>query len=666
MGEIARYARLRLVSAGLLAAGFLAAMTMTAMTTSAAPAPGGANLSDIRITTSGITAVLTARTAGGAKIDPASVKATIAGVVAPVSVQPIAQERRVATLLIDTSGSMGVAGMQTVTNAADAFLAAVPKDVYVGAVAFSTVPTVISGPTLDRARVRAAIAALKSRGETSLYDGVAAALAQLGTAGDRSFILISDGGDTRSKRTLPQTLAALSTSGVRAQVVGFKTGESQGSVLISLAQAGHGSVSVAGSSAAVSQAFVSAAFTVAAQAFGSQIRVVVAAPLSAGPQSLVVSASAGGSAFRATSVVSAAAGSQPSPSASAEPLAAPRPSVQPKKVTDHGPLGAAWLLWVAILAVSLALIGAVVAMIAPPYVSRGQRQVDSIESYVVTGSGRQDEASTVSAISANLVQLGDKVMDRRASTPRTQLLLERADLPLRPGEWAVLRSMALVVGVAVGAFLMRGGPTSSFFGFCLGGLAGAVFPVIFLKFAASRRANKFEGQLPDVLTLVASSLSTGFSLLQALDAVAKDADEPSAKEFSRALAETRIGADLNESLDHLADRMDSKNLRWTAMAIDIQRQVGGNLAETLRNTAATLRDRQALSRHVKALSAEGKLSAYILVALPVGMFLYLLGVNRAYVELLWTTVIGMGMLAAGLISLTLGIFWMNKVVKVEA
>jgi tight adherence protein B len=651
MGEIARYA-LRLVSAGLLAAGFLAAMTMTAMTTSAAPAPGGANLSDIRITTSGITAVLTARTAGGAKIDPASVKATIAGVVAPVSVQPIAQERRVATLLIDTSGSMGVAGMQTVTNAADAFLAAVPKDVYVGAVAFSTVPTVISGPTLDRARVRAAIAALKSRGETSLYDGVAAALAQLGTAGDRSFILISDGGDTRSKRTLPQTLAALSTSGVRAQVVGFKTGESQGSVLISLAQAGHG--------------IVSAAFTVAAQAFGSQIRVVVAAPLSAGPQSLVVSASAGGSAFRATSVVSAAAGSQPSPSASAEPLAAPRPSVQPKKVTDHGPLGAAWLLWVAILAVSLALIGAVVAMIAPPYVSRGQRQVDSIESYVVTGSGRQDEASTVSAISANLVQLGDKVMDRRASTPRTQLLLERADLPLRPGEWAVLRSMALVVGVAVGAFLMRGGPTSSFFGFCLGGLAGAVFPVIFLKFAASRRANKFEGQLPDVLTLVASSLSTGFSLLQALDAVAKDADEPSAKEFSRALAETRIGADLNESLDHLADRMDSKNLRWTAMAIDIQRQVGGNLAETLRNTAATLRDRQALSRHVKALSAEGKLSAYILVALPVGMFLYLLGVNRAYVELLWTTVIGMGMLAAGLISLTLGIFWMNKVVKVEA
>jgi tight adherence protein B len=168
-----------------------------------------------------------------------------------------------------------------------------------------------------------------------------------------------------------------------------------------------------------------------------------------------------------------------------------------------------------------------------------------------------------------------------------------------------------------------------------------------------------------VLTLVASSLTTGFSLLQALDGVARDADEPSAKEFSRALAETRIGADLNESLDHLADRMGSKNLRWTAMAIDIQRQVGGNLAETLRNTAGTLRDRESLSRHVKALAAEGKLSAYILLALPIGLFLYMLVANPTYIALLWTTMIGIGMSVAGLISMAFGMFWMSKVIKVE-
>jgi tight adherence protein B len=219
--------------------------------------------------------------------------------------------------------------------------------------------------------------------------------------------------------------------------------------------------------------------------------------------------------------------------------------------------------------------------------------------------------------------------------------------------------------MAGGMVLMQGGSVSTFVGACLGGLVGVIGPTFFLKFAASHRAKKFEKQLPDVLTLVASSLSTGFSLLQALDAVARDAAEPSAKEFSRALAETRIGTDINESLNHLADRMESTNLRWTAMAISIQRQVGGNLGETLRNTAVTLRDRESLKRHVNALSAEGKLSAYILLALPVGVFLFMLNSNRAYVELLWTSPIGIGMSIGGLISLAIGIFWMRKVVIVE-
>jgi tight adherence protein B len=101
------------------------------------------------------------------------------------------------------------------------------------------------------------------------------------------------------------------------------------------------------------------------------------------------------------------------------------------------------------------------------------------------------------------------------------------------------------------------------------------------------------------------------------------------------------------------------------MAIDIQRQVGGNLAETLRNTAITLRDRESLRRHVSALSAEGKLSAYILLAMPIGIFLFMLKANRTYVELLWTTTIGLGMLGAGLVSMTIGVFWMRKVVIVE-
>jgi tight adherence protein B len=663
MGELATRARLRSVGASLLTAGLLAAgsqaATASTNTGSAAPAPVVVTLSDVQVTTSGVTTILTARTSGGARIDPASVKATIGGVGAPLTVQPIAQERRVTTLLIDTSGSMGTAGMATVVRAADAFLASVPTDVYVGAVAFSTVPKVIASPTLNRATVRAAISRLTSQGETSLYDGLAAALAQVGTSGERSFILLSDGGDTRSRRTLAQTLVALSASGVRAQVVGFKTDETQGSVLTNIASAGHGSVVAAGDSVAVS-----AAFTVAAQALESQIRVLITLPRSAaGIQFLVVSATAGGKALQSSTSVNLAGHSPPPPAA---PMAADSVVKSPPQTKAHTGFGEAWMLWLAIFAIFLGLGGTVATLAMPSFVSRRQRRVESIEGYVSSaGSCPAGERSAVRAISASLVNLGDKVMDSRTSTPGTQRLLERADLPLRPGEWAVLRVVAVVVGIAGGTLLMHAGSISTLIGSCLGILVGVVGPVLFLKFAASRRSKKFESQLPDVLSLVASSLSTGFSLLQALDAVARDAAEPSAKEFSRALAETRIGADLNDSLDHLADRMDSTNLRWTAMAISIQRQVGGNLAETLRNTAATLRDRESLRRHVNALSAEGKLSAYILIALPIGVFLYMLSVNRPYVELLWTNMIGIGMLAGGLVAMGIGVFWMSKVVKVE-
>jgi len=155
------------------------------------------------------------------------------------------------------------------------------------------------------------------------------------------------------------------------------------------------------------------------------------------------------------------------------------------------------------------------------------------------------------------------------------------------------------------------------------------------------------------------------SLLQALDAVGRDSAEPAAKEFGRAMAESRIGSDVEDALERMALRMDSGSMKWTAMAIGIQRQVGGNLAETLRTTVSTLRDRQSIQRQVRALSAEGKLSAYILVALPIGIFMFTFMTNHAYIALLWSNLLGWGMIVSGLVSLVVGILWMRKVVEVK-
>lgn len=171
--------------------------------------------------------------------------------------------------------------------------------------------------------------------------------------------------------------------------------------------------------------------------------------------------------------------------------------------------------------------------------------------------------------------------------------------------------------------------------------------------------------LPDVLMLVATTLASGFSLPQALDAVAQDAAEPAGKEFSRALAETRIGSDVSDALDHMAVRMDSESMRWTTMAIRIQRDVGGNLAETLRTTAQTLRERESLKRQVNALSAEGRLTAYVLIALPIAIFLYMAWVNPTYISLLWTTLPGIVMSVASCIGMVVGAVWMRRVIRIE-
>ncbi|WP_374967940.1 type II secretion system F family protein [Terrabacter sp. BE26] len=278
----------------------------------------------------------------------------------------------------------------------------------------------------------------------------------------------------------------------------------------------------------------------------------------------------------------------------------------------------------------------------------------------------QKAKSELTPLSEQLIGFGERQMQGRASTKSTMALMARADLPFRAGEWFVLRGIAAVVVAALVLFLFRGSePVLLLLGGGVGAVVGLVLPMLVLRLLAGRRAAAFEAVLPDVLTLVSTSLRSGFGLAQALDAVARDAAEPAAKEFSRALAEARIGTDISDALEHMAARMNSTSMRWAVMAIRIQREVGGNLADTLHTTATTLKERESLGRQVRALSAEGRLSAYILVALPIGIFIYMLYGNYAYISLLWQEPLGIAMLVGGVVMMGLGMLWMNKIVKIE-
>lgn len=612
--------------------------------------------------------------ATGAQIDPA-LTVSISGKDFPVDAIASGQGSpvsRTAMLVVDTSGSMGEAGMATVRSGVAAFLKSVPDDVRVGVVSFSGKAKLGLAPTTDHGKVQSTVNDLSSSGETALYDGVALAVKTMGSQGERSLVILSDGGDTAStSATRASVVGSLAKGKIRAEAVAFKSSEADTGVLDAFAAAGSGRVVSAANAGAVQSAFTSAAKTLASQlSFSLPLPEGVS-----GVQNITVKGSTvNGSQFTSGATLDVGAGVP----IKAKPVASSSDIVGPTEETIAAQgaqatvpvLGVSPLVGGALLLVLLGMGGLVVALSAGSFTSRRTSRIQNIDAYTSAGAAAAAAAasrarSAPSAVSENLVFLGEKIMQGRESTSRTMARIEQADLPLRAGEWWVLRIVSLVGSIAVVMLLLRGGLVQTLLSVVLGFVLGLFGPAFVLKFLANRRAKKFESQLPDVLTLVASSLSTGFSLPQALDAVAKDAAEPAAKEFARALAETRIGADIADALERMAARMNSDNMRWTSMAIRIQRSVGGNLADTLRTTAKTLREREELGRHVKALSAEGRLSAYILIALPIGIFFYTMKTNREYIEQLWLNPIGWIMIGVGVVSLSIGVFWMRKVVDVK-
>lgn len=239
--------------------------------------------------------------------------------------------------------------------------------------------------------------------------------------------------------------------------------------------------------------------------------------------------------------------------------------------------------------------------------------------------------------------------------------LDVAGVKWRPAEW-VLMGACGAAGLALLLTVMFGSPV---IGVVIGAGVAWVAMRFGLSFVIGRRRSAFAGQLPDVLQFVSGSLRSGFSLPQALTAAVQEDTQPSAAEFARALAESRIGVDLEDALDTIADRMDSRDLRWTVIAIRIQREVGGNLAEVLGNTVDTMRERAGLRRHVRALSAEGRMSAYILVSLPIAIGGWLFLTRPQYVSVLYTSTIGIVMLVIAVLLIVGGALWMRSLIKVE-
>jgi tight adherence protein B len=286
--------------------------------------------------------------------------------------------------------------------------------------------------------------------------------------------------------------------------------------------------------------------------------------------------------------------------------------------------------------------------------------------YTLTGRApvKQEETTTAlgsSQVARSAVEFAGKVVKQRDFESALALRLEAAGLPLRAAEWMLIH-IAIAIGAAIILLLISGGkvlPT------IIGLVLGLVLPWTYLGVKESRRTSAFLAQLPDTLQLVAGSLSAGYSMPQAIDTVVREGSQPISGEFNRALVEARLGVPIEDAMEGIADRMKSRDFAWVVMAIRIQREVGGNLAELLTTVSNTLRERETLRRQVKVLSAEGRLSAWILGLLPIVFAVYLMIAQPKYLKPLVSEALGWFLVTIGVVLLIIGTLWMRKAVKVE-
>ena len=275
-------------------------------------------------------------------------------------------------------------------------------------------------------------------------------------------------------------------------------------------------------------------------------------------------------------------------------------------------------------------------------------------------SRRFDDAYDGSPILRRAIEVTANLAERRGLLGSVERSLRAADIPMRPAE--VLFAYGLLAVIVPGASLILLRSSTLIF---LSLFVFVAFPPLALKIVVATRRKKFVGQLPDTLTTLAGSLRAGRSLGQALEALAREMEAPMGRELRKVVAEVRLGRPLNDALDDAVARVGSPDFRWAVLAIQIQAEVGGNLAELLNRVSDTMRARSRLRGEVKALTAEGRASAGMLVIMPPALGAVMYTVNPSYMSPLFMMSAGHIMLGISAVMIALGFFWMKKIVTID-
>lgn len=558
------------------------------------------------------------------------------------SVRPVSTAVDV-VVVIDTSGSMNGGALTAAKQAASSFVERLPADSRVGVIGFGETATVFNAPTADRATVQANISGLEAGGETALWDGLVEAAEMASQSGNALpyIVVLSDGANTVGTATQVDAVTSIDDAEAGLYAIFIDSPEADGSALQESVEALNGIYTTAAGSEGLTGLYQEIA-----DRLSSRYQITFERPFRSQAR-VVVSVRVGDAAFAtARTRLDAVDGSDRNdPEAPARVLNVPVESqLGVVQVADPGWISRSYMLPLGVAAMFLAMILVGILILNPAMDVR------------IEAMNRADKMAGFNDRVAGLV---DGIVARRDTEGELDKALDAANVNLRPGEF-VLAAFVMVLSAALAGWLVGGILVAA----ALAAIA-AISTLAYLNIRATKQRNLFADQLTDTLTMLSGSLRAGRGLPQAIELVANEASAPTSEQFRRVVFETQVGRDLTESMQSVARRMKSQDFEWVAKAVDINRELGGDLTELLDNVADTIRERRRISRMVQSLSAEGRASGWVMMSLPVLMLFFIRWRTPENFDLLIYTGLGRAMLAGAGFGMIVGYFWIRKLVDLK-
>jgi len=559
------------------------------------------------------------------------------GPVVGLGVQPPGGSSSGAVLLIDASNSMEGAPINGAMVAARAFLAERKKDLPVSVVVFGPDDTVLAEFTTDGEDLTAAVAQAPPLAEgTHIYDALINVANQAKDEGleRTTVVLLSDGTDVGSSSDRASALAALDEANVRVFSVGLKSKQYDPATLQAVAQRTGGRYAESSSPAALEPIFEEIG-----QQLSNEYEVTYRSVLPPEREAMVKASVVGFTPATATYTTPAL------------------------DVTPRGTFEQSWTdevivspyLMVFIVIAVLALIGFAVLTI----LEARRRSLKRRMAMYVTVPSEEESRARRAEVSAMLASRAQQRIGRLRSWQKFESDVELIGLTISPLALLFWTIVAGIVASLVAAIVLQ-----SLWGLLIGLLAPFV-----TRWYVSRQVKKvkeaFEDQLADNLDVLAGAMRTGHSVMGALAVMVESADEPSKREFRRVLQDEQLGVPLDDALMVMSRRMGSYDAEQVAMVMRLQREAGGNTAEVLDRVAETIRGRQEIRRLVQVLTAQARISRWILTSLPIFLLLVLSFTGGDYLDPLLHNTIGKFFLVLGAVLVFIGSFWIKKIAEVD-